>query len=343
MSSTHWKGMLRKQLTYPNGCQAAKTEKIVNPAGSATRKSIGTMIIETFHDIDLDALTEKPSGKRSTADQPDYAKQLHDEAAVYTIILKGHTYIALDFKSRRILAMFQNGLRDVWGVQGTEVLDTAISNINEYLEFAPPSAPSNGRHSSIHAWREQNPHLEHCGSYHWGYWCAVGRADLGPKLSKDIIGTSAGLFEKVQLLLQSFQSISIAVAMLFNAVDHESCQAYKTEFQQIPQVVRKDFATLDDDLFSLRVLPINLWTEPHRDTKDWKQDWAWICPMGEYAGGDFCITELNRRIPFSSGSIAGLRGGTLEHWTTHWKGFRFSLVHAFHDIVKQRCQPSPST
>ena len=31
----------------------------------------------------------------------------------------------------------------------------------------------------------------------------------------------------------------------------------------------------------------------------------------------------------------GLRGGALEHWTTHWTSQnRYSLVHAFHEYVR---------
>ncbi len=90
----------------------------------------------------------------------------------------------------------------------------------------------------------------------------------------------------------------------------------------------------DLDLFSFRTVLVNLWTQPHRDVNDWDNSWAWIVPFGRYSGGDFCVTELRRRIPFPAGAVIGLRGGKLEHWTTRWSGdCRFSLVHVFHEYI----------
>jgi hypothetical protein len=101
-------------------------------------------------------------------------------------------------------------------------------------------------------------------------------------------------------------------------VDNRFRDAYATAFATIPAEYRHYFSTnmhavenkhsipCDADIFSYRALLINLWTRPHQDTSDWKEGWAWIVPFGRFSGGEFCVTELCRRIPFPPGAVLGL-------------------------------------
>ncbi len=69
----------------------------------------------------------------------------------------------------------------------------------------------------------------------------------------------------------------------------------------------------NEDISSYRALLVDLWMRLHRDTYDWNESWAWIVPFGNFCGGDFCVTELRRQIPFPAGAVLGLRGGALDH------------------------------
>ena len=221
------------------------------------------------------------------------------------------------------------------------------SNINEYLRFCDPQLPpSSGRHSATSQWSADNPHLPQVGSFQWGLWQEQGNPQRGPTISKDtVVGGRVRSVPILRDLLRSLANITRAVNILFGATDHKTRDAYLEKFAKIPLRYRNFFSTDGDgdtaylgsgsDLFSLRVLLINLWTQPHRDSKDWDGGWAWLAVLGTFSGGDFCITELQRRIPFPSGAILGLKGGALEHWTTKWNGqARYCLVHVFHEFIR---------
>ncbi|KAI9790830.1 MAG: hypothetical protein M1816_004789 [Peltula sp. TS41687] len=132
-------------------------------------------------------------------------------------------------------------------------------------------------------------------------------------------------------LLRSLANITRAMSVLFGATEHKTRDAYLESFAKIPLRYRSFFSTdgdtsypdqvsnlyldRDSDLVSLRVLLINPWTQPHRDSKDWNGGWAWLAVLGAISGGAFCITELQRRIPFPPRCHPGFEGrcvGTLD-------------------------------
>jgi hypothetical protein len=182
------------------------------------------------------------------------------------------------------------------------------------------------------------------GTIEWAVRREQGHAGAGPTIAKDIaVGGGVRKFPLVRQLLISLGNVTRSIHALFGAVDKDFRDSYAAAFEKIPIAYRHFFSTntpgvsvpCNEDIFSYRALLVNLWTRPHRDTNDWKEGWAWIVPFGDFSGGDFCVTELRRRIPFPAGAVLGLRGGALEHWTTRWTGnCRYSLVHTFHEYVR---------
>ncbi|KAI9886472.1 MAG: hypothetical protein M1823_001722 [Watsoniomyces obsoletus] len=299
--------------------------------GSVSTWKRGNVIIEQFHGLDMHDLLSKPRVKQ----EDDYPYRMLEEAKGYTEIPAGHTYIALDSHGRRLVAIFPHGLTDIYGE--TDVAGAIKNNIELYIQQVKPPFPTNGRHSEATAWLQANPVLDRCGTFQWGVWVEQGNSQKGPVLSRDLLVKGARTIPILRALLDSLGNITRAVNALFGAVDYKMRDEYREAFCRIPAEFGRYMETCHDvELFSLRVLIINAWTQPHRDTKDWHGGWAWLSVLGDFSGGDFCLTELRRRIPFPHGAVAGLRGGALEHWTTHWQGTsRYSIVHVFHQFIRE--------
>jgi hypothetical protein len=51
----------------------------------------------------------------------------------------------------------------------------------------------------------------------------------------------------------------------------------------------------------------------------------------------WCVTLLKKKIPFQPGSVGGIRGDKMEHYTTKWRGNnRYCWVFTFHENVRRR-------
>jgi hypothetical protein len=58
-----------------------------------------------------------------------------------------------------------------------------------------------------------------------------------------------------------------------------------------------------DELIPLRTILINSLTEEHIDSGDWAGGWAWIGVLGEFSGGDLCLSQLGIRAPMPAGPL----------------------------------------
>jgi hypothetical protein len=258
------------------------------------------------------------------------------------MIPAGHTYVAVDTTGARLLACFPFGIEDSLGEAGVHDVNTITRNIQLSLEYCPPNHSSNSRFFGASQWAADNPHISRFGTIEWALRKEQGHPHAGPALARDIaVGGSVRKIPLVRLLLTSLANITRSIRLLFGAVNKDHRNSYAEAFSRIPVHYQQFFSTNaapdvdNEDIFSYRTLLANLWTRPHRDTSDWKEGWAWIVPFGDFSGGDFCVTELRRRIPFPAGAVLGLRGDALEHWTTRWTGnCRYSLVHTFHEYVR---------
>ncbi len=227
-------------------------------------------------------------------------------------------------------------------------MDTITNNMQLFVEACPPQYPNNTRYFESRQWEAENPHISHFGMFEWAVRQEQGHPGDGPTISRDTaVGGGVRKFPLVRQLLMSLGNVTRSIHALFGAIDKDFRELYEEAFAKIPVDRRHYFSTdmprvenrrsafRGKDIFSYRALLVNLWTRPHRDTNDWKEGWAWIAPFGDFSGGDFCVAELRRQIPFPAGAVLGLRGGALEHSTTRWTGnCRFSLVHTFHQYVR---------
>ena len=64
----------------------------------------------------------------------------------------------------------------------------------------------------------------------------------------------------------------------------------------------------------------------HLDFNDDKEGISWIVPLGDWEGGEFCVPQLNLKIPIQSGQILGAMTRTLTHCSAPVKGRRVILT-----------------
>ena len=63
---------------------------------------------------------------------------------------------------------------------------------------------------------------------------------------------------------------------------------------------------------------------------------TWLLTVGDWEEGDMVIKKIGICISYPPGSIMGMMGWELEHYTILWKGQeRFCLVHTFYEFACQ--------
>ncbi|KAI9884406.1 MAG: hypothetical protein M1823_003816 [Watsoniomyces obsoletus] len=322
-TARQWERGLHQTLRMKKGA-----EVLHSPPGTVTRSQCGNVIVEQFHHLDLDELVRETRPKHSD----EYAYQMLNEANKYVVIPPKHTYVAMDSKGRRLIVVFPSGLEEEYGPGTSHPGDThddgslhssmaevVRGNIEWFMTQCKPREPNNSRHSHNKQWKASFPDTRPNGFFQWGLWFEQGHTQNGPVVSQDAVAKSRTV-GALRELLQWLGNVTRAIHMLFGAVDNQARDSYCDAFRRIPSSHAQSMQTDPIDLFTLRVLLVNTWTQPHQDSNDWEGGWAWIAALGDFVEGDFCVTQLRRRIPLPPGAVLGIRGGALEHWTTHWQG-----------------------
>ena len=274
------------------------------------------------------------------------------ESGFYDLIPEDHIYIAQDCEDRIILVVFPKGLEFVYGCEGgRRYADILVGNIQRYAESQPPPFVLDSRHAHHKWWlsQEGNEHFQppkgRCGVYHWGTWLEQGQTQRGPIWSKDYRagGTQSGVSDGAyavrlrQGLIQSFGNMTRAIDFLFRIVDNPMREQYRMTWKKLQPATR--IATIDDELFTLRAILVNVLTEVHTDCNDWKNGWAWIGIVGDFTNGDLCMPQLGIQVPMPAGSITGMRGRDFQHFITRWSGKqRYSIVHSYWDSIRQHVE-----
>ncbi|KAH0562470.1 hypothetical protein GP486_002837 [Trichoglossum hirsutum] len=258
-------------------------------------------------------------------------------------------YIAQDCNGRNVLAVFPRGLEIAYGPEAAaQLIDDISHNIREYAHSQPPPAVHDVRHTHHRSWVQENPEFQgsqgRCGVYHWGVWPELGHQhDVVP--TKDTLkggtrsNTNDGSYAFAYRIdtMKSFGPLTKAIDLLFLIIDSKLRQAYRKAYRRLRSAAKILTTTdsPDDELFPLRAVLVNTHTEPHVDKDDWVGGWAWLAPFGTFTGGDLCIPQLGIRVPMPAGSIVGIRGRELIHFTDKWAGARYSVVHFFKQSIRR--------
>jgi hypothetical protein len=310
---------------------------------SSFRHTSKGRIIEVFFQIDLEHLA---TTSRSSLPTMDEALQ---EADTYEEIPGDVCYVAYDRNMVQLVCHFPSAFNKVWGDEvGPKIVAQTTRNIDTLTHFVrPPLSFTDPRHCASFAnWIQKNASTQpwasgpsaRSGVYHFGLWKEQGNPHARAILTKDSNNQTARRGSLVLDLLFWFGNITKTLDIIFEAVDPELHRAYRKAFANIDagEGDLRSASTIEQELFMLRALLINVLTEPHRDGGDWIKGWAWLTPFGVYQEGFFCVVELRRKFGFVPGNVLGLKGHELGHFTTKWYGSnRYSLVSAFHEAVRK--------
>jgi hypothetical protein len=293
-------------------------------------------IVEVFHSITLSELVVGSSVMDMDAALID--------AESYEEIPAGYSCFAFDSTMQPLVVHFADAYERVWGRQiGQEILKQTTENIDTVIQFQRPNPPFQDKRHKTHyssfiqessddIWA-QGPQSR-SGILYYGIWKEQGHSHWPTILTKDLRGgTQARAGSLARELFHSFGNITNTWRYCFKAADRVLYQEYKKHFKSINATSTDKTAasTVDDEFLSLRILLINLLTEPHCDDGDLADGFAWLSTFGIFTGGLFGISLLRRRFSFQPGSYLGIRGAKLQHFTTKWKGTnRYCLVGAFH-------------
>ena len=96
-------------------------------------------------------------------------------------------------------------------------------------------------------------------------------------------------------------------------------------------VSRSLFPSLLGGMFHYAVLNLEGNTPPHRDSKDY--DWSCVVPLGDFTGGELCLTYGGVRLPVRRGDLAIMHSRRTWHHVERSEGRRGSIVLTNHTTV----------
>lgn len=290
-------------------------------------------IIEVFFNIDIEnhnSRSQLADLQELSSDQCDALGASYEQIDIGT----GEQYVALDCNYRRLFVVFANPFSAIYGKEvGERIVTQATENITKYCEIEPPRLPTSIRHTNTEDWLLRNPRHyafpdSRCGVFHWGIWTQQGHDALGPVLTKDTNGVGSNTRGHLQGLLASFQNISHLKRLLLGAIDGPQREEMQSAIFRLDDHFRNLWTNYNQECFSLRACLVNVVTEPHLDQGD--LGWTMSTPLGNFEGAGFCVSDLKRCFHFPVGSVAGILGGKLIHFTRLWTGSRLCLVSTMH-------------
>jgi hypothetical protein len=320
--------------------QAELRERARQAGQSSWRFTGKEKIVEVFFNIDLDK-------EKGSVHGTPMAQALQD-AEGYEELPFDKSYLAVDKNLVPIVAFYHNAYEQAWGKDyGRYIVKMSTENIDKFARFVKPSQKMDTRrHTGYQAWIEEEENQQFSWAngpdarstiYYFGLKGEQGHPHQKSILSKDLQPISSYRGSMARNLQVWCGNITQTLDACFAGVDRTLRDAYRQTFASNKNVGdRKAAETFDEELFAYQALLINVLTELHVDQEDWKKGWAWLTPFGDYIGGLFCIPLLQRKIPFQPGSVLGLRGERVEHFTTKWRGSnRYSWVFTFPEQLRK--------
>jgi len=182
--------------------------------------------------------------------------------------------------------------------------------------------------------------LFNCAGAQWACWVSLGYTSLGLGWAGSALFSTrasplqactspAARFQpQLQALFQSFGNITQVKSVLLGAIDRKQRDLMRSTVNKLLPQQTSLWKTSSNECFALRACLVNVFTRPHVDSSD--MDWAMLGPIGNFGGGQFCIADLRRSFSYPAGSIGGIRGRHLVHFTRMWQGSRTCLVSTMH-------------
>lgn len=191
--------------------------------------------------------------------------------------------------------------------------------------------------------RFQTANLDYPGVYHIGYRCKTGdpngRDTPGP--TKDSPGKrvpdDGHVYHQLAKLRHSALGACTEVSrFFFQILDPDLLQQYIRMADEVSKLESVPFGTRRaGEPFVMRALLVNLMTNEHKDTGDWRHGYAFLLPLGDFQGGELVLRELGLQVQSPPGCCQMFRGRELRHSITRWTGRRFVCVNVTHEAVRK--------
>lgn len=139
----------------------------------------------------------------------------------------------------------------------------------------------------------------------------------------------------LKLRYSAFGACTELSRFFFQILEPELLKDYVRVADQAAKVELPFKTRRSGEPFLMRALLVNLMTYEHQDTGDWYHGFAFLLPMGDFAGGDLVLRELGLQIEAPPGCLQMLRGRELRHSITKWTGRRFVCVNVTHEAVRR--------
>ncbi|ROV88738.1 hypothetical protein VMCG_10062 [Cytospora schulzeri] len=206
-----------------------------------------------------------------------------------------------------------------------------------------PCLAKSGEPQKTPSLRCQTANSTDLGVYHIGYRCKTGdpngRDTPGP--TKDSPGKrvpdDGHVYHQLAKLRYSALGACTEISkFFFEILDPDLLQQYIHVANEVSKLESIPFGTRRSaEPFVMRALLVNLMTNEHKDTGDWRHGYAFLLPLGDFEGGDLVLRELGLQIQSPPGCCQMFRGRELRHSITKWTGRRFVCVNVTQEAVRK--------
>lgn len=295
----------------------------------------GKTLVEVFRNITLEQL--RPEGAPTVA-----FKDCEVLGLSYKKIEAGVNYVALDRNLKVLLVVFPDAFERCYaGELSKKAIAQMTANIELLATYHKPSNTSNQQ--NYEEWTHDPTHAHFCMGNHNYSRCGVHRftpeaassSTAHNPLNLPLLPEDPSTFAQRQQLISRFlqgcgettQVLSLCLKVISKELHQEMVAAY-VDLDLRPSI-HKFFTTVEPEVFSMRVLEVNTFTEPRYDVCCWENGVTMMTPFGEYVDGDVCVDVVGRRVPLAPGGVLGVRGRKLQYWCLPWRGRRrYCLTHS---------------
>ena len=199
---------------------------------------------------------------------------------------EGTIYIAVDKHGAVLLFVFPRGLTFTYDEATTQHI---FDDLATYARHEPPPKPDVRRHPLDEDWIKEHPEFSseqggYHGTYHWGCHHEVDHETVTfvvetgdtrllnrnthiARLNKELMTGACGVLTR-------------ALYFWFGVLDPDLRARCQKVVEHTPTCLR----TTEKECFSMRAALLNVKTESHKDSRDWKSGLAFLTPGGEFQG-----------------------------------------------------------
>ena len=217
----------------------------------------------------------------------------------------------------------------------SEGWEHVLTELRQLVQDHPPRRPpEKEKRSQLHdSWLQQLPPGTPSGVirltiHHQSQHCHDRPLASHDLLSGTGIHTAASInFRRSPAIIDIADKISVLLA----AVDPDTWKEYREVYVKMASYrmysYLRDWDPSNIQCFVGHYILVNVLTTIHRDLKDPKEGWVAMLVLGNFAGGNLCLPEMNVALPYQPGDVVFIRSWALQHFIRRYQGIeRYVIV-----------------